>query len=56
MGDETPLYKAALEAVNELFSDTSVSQVTTWGWLDELMGEIEIMMDSLDKEAPNVQE
>ena len=40
------LYKKALEAVQELFSDTSVSSSTTRTNLNSLIGEIEALIDN----------
>ncbi len=45
------LYDRALKAISELFEDTSVPQSTTWEALDELAGEIELLQDSLDRDA-----
>lgn len=51
MSNEELLEKAK-EAINELFGDMSVSQKTTRENLEELIGDIEIMIDGLkDDEA-----
>ena len=42
------LYEKALEAVTELFSDLSVTKTETKDNLQDLVGEIESMLDSLD--------
>ena len=42
------LYEKAMEAISELFGDTSVSQGETKASLNTLIGEIEIMIDTLD--------
>ena len=44
------LYEAAKEAIEALFNDKSVSQAQAYRNLDELMGELEILMDGLDKD------
>jgi hypothetical protein len=41
------LYEDALNAINLLFSDNSVSEVTTRASLVELKGEINVMLDAL---------
>ena len=41
------LYEKAVEAATELFSDQSVSQSETRRNLEELIGEIRIMIDTL---------
>lgn len=41
--------EAALEAINEVFSDTSVSQVDTKTSLNSLVDEIAIMTETLDE-------
>lgn len=43
------LYKKALDAITELFNDTSVSQEIAKENLEGLISEIEIMIDSLDE-------
>ena len=42
------LYQAALNAINELFGDTSVSKETTRDSLEALRDEIEILLESLE--------
>lgn len=44
------LYDKALEAITELFSDTSVSKETAIENLNTLLGEIEVMIESLEVE------
>lgn len=44
------LYQKALEAITRLFSDQSVSQAETMRQLDELIGEIRVMQDTLKPE------
>lgn len=44
------LYEAAQNAINELFGDTSVSRSECIGNLENLIGEIETMIDSLNME------
>ena len=41
------LYEKAVEAATELFSDQGVSQSETRRKLEELIGEIRIMIDTL---------
>ena len=41
------LTETALEAIKAVFGDTRVDQVTTRESLEELQGEIEIMLDTL---------
>jgi len=41
------LYEKAVEAITELFSDKSVSQSEAKANLESLIGEIEIMIESL---------
>lgn len=48
------LYDEALKAITDLFSDTSVSQAESKRRLNELIGEIQIMVDSLEDEEENV--
>jgi len=45
------LYKAALEAIRDFVSDTSVSQADTHYKLQELVDEIRSSMEALDLEA-----
>ncbi len=47
MSENEKLYEKALDAVRELFSDTSVSQEETKIALDSLVDEIEMMKESL---------
>ncbi len=42
------LYELALKAIQELFGDTSVPQEDTKVSLNTLIGEIEILIDTLD--------
>jgi hypothetical protein len=42
------------KALNDLFSDTSVTQVTTRDRLIELRDEIEVMIDTLNEEMPDI--
>lgn len=44
------LYQQALDAVNELFSDTSVSQQETLNSSNALVEEIEVMKEALENE------
>ena len=44
----TSLYEAALDAIREVFSDTSVDQAETARDLSALKDEIDTMIDSLD--------
>ena len=46
--DNERLYEKALEAITELFSDSSVSRGTAIENLESLIQEIQIMIDSLD--------
>jgi len=48
--DNEQLYKKALEAIKELFSDTSVNQEETVRQLEALKDEIDIMIESLEVE------
>ena len=41
--------EAAIEAIKAVFSDTDVPQSATRESLEELQGEIEIMLDTLPK-------
>lgn len=43
------LYKEASEAIQKLFDDTSVSQKQAKENLESLIGEIEIMIESLEE-------
>ena len=38
----------AMEIITEIFSDTSVTKIETKEKLNELIGEIKIMLDTLD--------
>lgn len=44
------LYQQALDAVNELFSDTSVSKQDTLNSLNALIEEIEVMKEAFENE------
>lgn len=48
MNDE--LYEQALKAITELFNDTSVSPAETKKQLEDLMGEIEVMINALESD------
>lgn len=48
MASQDVLYQEALDAITKLFSDTSVPRAITKSNLEELAGEIEIMLDSID--------
>jgi hypothetical protein len=41
-------YNAVMEALNALFSEQSVSQKETKNMLEDIQGEIDILIDSLD--------
>lgn len=43
------LKEQALEAIDRLFSDTSVSQAETAGFMREIMEEIELKLSTLDE-------
>jgi len=43
------LYEQAVEAITELFNDTSVSQEDAKANLNSLIGEIQIMLDSIEE-------
>jgi hypothetical protein len=43
------LVEAVKEALNKLFDDTSVPQSTTRESLEEIRGEIDIMLETLDE-------
>lgn len=43
------LYEQASKAIEKLFSDTSVSQEQARENLESLIGEIEIMLDSMEE-------
>lgn len=43
-------YDAAFEAIRELFNDTDIEPLETRSDLEELVGEIETMLDSLPEE------
>lgn len=47
------LFEKALDAIKNLFSDTSVSQRQAIDNLEELKGEIEILIDSLKTTMDN---
>jgi polyhydroxyalkanoate synthesis regulator phasin len=47
--DHEQLYEKALQAINDLFSDTSVPQSTTAESLHGLIDEIRTMLDSLEE-------
>ncbi len=49
MPDAVQLKEAALEAIDNLFSNTSVTQVETRELLLEVKEEIELMLESLDE-------
>lgn len=42
------------KALNELYSDTSVTQVTTRDRLIELRDEIEVMIDAINEDMPDI--
>lgn len=48
MDGHEELLRAAKDAINALFSDTSVPQSTTRASLEELQDEIESALDSLE--------
>lgn len=50
-----PLYKRAEKAVEEMFSDTSVSKATTKEALEELASQIDLWLDVIeaDMESDN---
>lgn len=48
MIDHETLLEDAIEAINQLFGDTSVSQKQTKASLEELIGNINIMLDTLE--------
>jgi hypothetical protein len=48
MSDNEKLYERAVDAINDLFSDKSVSQSTCRDNLLSLIDEIKTMLDSLD--------
>jgi ribosome assembly protein YihI (activator of Der GTPase) len=41
-------FEAAKAAINALFSDDTVTKEQTKEWLEEILDEIEVMVDSLD--------
>jgi hypothetical protein len=43
------LYEKAVEAITALFSDTSVSKSETAQSLNDLKGEIDVMLDALEE-------
>ena len=47
MSKHDNLVEAAKEAVNKVFGDQSVSRATTRESLEEIAGDIEILLDSL---------
>lgn len=49
MPDIMQLKEAALEAIDKLFSDTSVTQHETRELLEEIVEEIEMKLESLDE-------
>lgn len=49
--DHDTLYEKAVEAITALFSDQSVSSTQTRESLEELIGEIEVMLDALNSDA-----
>lgn len=49
MPDAIQLKEAALEAIDRLFSDTSVDQSETRELLDEIAEEIELKLSTLDE-------
>ena len=44
------LYEEALKAINKVFGDTSVSRSETKRRLNDLVGEIEVMLDALEND------
>jgi hypothetical protein len=48
--DNHELYEAAVDAITKLFSDRSVSQTTARNNLLSLKDEIDMMIDSLDRD------
>jgi hypothetical protein len=47
------LYEKAMQAITSLFNDTSVSRSECRRNLEELIGEIKTMIDSLDTDERN---
>lgn len=50
MANHADRLKKAKDALEEVFSDTSVSQVRTRESLEHLAGDIEVMLDSIPEE------
>lgn len=50
MASNDELYKKAMDAINELFSDTSVSKEETLRSMNALIGEIEMLKEALGVE------
>ena len=48
MDTHESLYKAVMDAINELYSDTSVPQSKTKEDLESIQGEINTMLDALE--------
>jgi hypothetical protein len=46
--DNEALYKEAEEAIKRLYNDRSVDWIQTVANLEELMGDIEVMIDALE--------
>jgi len=44
------LYEVALEAIQELFALTSITIDETKDYLNDLIGEIEIMLESMERD------
>ncbi len=51
--DNTELYNKALEAITELFSDADVTQAQCRNNLNSLIGEINMLLDTLESEEDN---
>ncbi len=49
MPDAMQLKEAALEAIDKLFSDTSVEQSETREFMEEIIEEIELKLETLDE-------
>ena len=47
---ESQYYRAAIAAINKVFGDTDISKKDTIENLNELIGEIEVMLDVLETE------
>ncbi len=50
MASNDELYEGAIDAINELFSDTSIPKEETARAMDALIDEIELLKESLDIE------